>query len=225
MIHKTFKEKESTFVQKRLCYGRTLHYEIINSDKLTQEEKEKIYSISIAMNAGEFDGVWTCENFYLDPYDFEPDYFHSSYKQLNTNQVRGIVGRLYAEMIKQGFNRVKVLEGMERQGDIKFLHGDTLGGFVKVGGDEYNALLVLCVLTKITECTKAKISLYDEGSLLYCPIFLKKGLASIDLDAYKGLTAIGSLDPERLNILKLLMREPKWMPIHLVHTYTKEIPE
>ena len=58
-------------------------------------------------------------------------------------------------------------------------------GFTKVGGNEFNALLVYTALIEISRLTNAELTLYDEGQFLYADVIIKNGLARIDIDKLK----------------------------------------
>ena len=46
--------------------GRTLHWTILNTKDITEDEKERMFEISVGFNSCKFEDVWTCENFFMD---------------------------------------------------------------------------------------------------------------------------------------------------------------
>lgn len=174
--------------------GRTLHYEVLNEVGL--EDKRTMLKISEHYNSGKFKDVWTCENFYLDPWHFYPnwDIKDNSWEKVNS--------------------RLKILEGlgipyheaiikMHDEGYVNFHSPGKIYGFTKVGGNEYNALLVYLALIDISRLTNAIISLRDEGEFLLVPVILEKGQAKIDIqdvkESWEYWRKEGWLDPASKN--------------------------
>src|SRR5512132_476764 len=152
--------------------GRTLHYQVLNPDQLTDAHLETLLAVSESFNTGKFANVWTCENFYLDPLASYPNWKAGhdwkSYEQRS------------AELEAQGFSPLAIRRELVAEGVAK-CHSDELRGFTKVGGNEFNALLVYSALLRITELTPAKITLHDEGEFLLASLILQRGKAKLDV--------------------------------------------
>jgi len=229
MLLTKMKVDAGLFKPNRLCHGRTLHYSIVNSSEITDEEKDTIYTCSQSMNTGVFENVWTCENFFLDPYAFYPNWKKEELKDINGESGWDIINKMYFQRMKENKgNRSKVLKGMEKEGWIGFHDKDIIRGFTKVQGNEYNSLLVLSGLLFISLQTKAIISLCDEGRFLYAGITIKDGLVKIDKKDYEDdkqhwkeegwleSNYEGMADDVKV-IDKLLKEHPSWMKSDLAH--------
>jgi hypothetical protein len=153
--------------------GRTLHYQVLNPDQLTDAHLETLLAVSTAYNTGQFAKVWTCENFYLDPL--------ASYPNWQAGHDWKSYEKRYAELEAQGFSPLAIRRQLVAEGVAK-CHSNELRGFTKVGGNEWNALLVYSALLKITELTPALIKLSDEGEFLLCDVLIRKGKVRPDRD-------------------------------------------
>jgi len=54
--------------------GRTLHFEVTNPKEVNNQDRFKMLQISEYYNSEKFKDVWTCENFYFDPWDYYPNW-------------------------------------------------------------------------------------------------------------------------------------------------------
>jgi hypothetical protein len=150
--------------------GRTLHYHVLNEDQLSGEHLEAMLAVSTEYNTGKFAKAWTCESFSLNPLASYPDwqagYDWKSYEQR------------YSELKADGLSPLAIYRQLVTEGVAK-CHSAELRGFTKVGGNEFNALLVYSALLKITELTPAQIALSDEGEFLLADLVLKAGKARL----------------------------------------------
>jgi hypothetical protein len=156
--------------------GRTLHFQVLNQDQLTDEHLETMLAVSDQYNTGPFQHAWTCENFYLDPLAAFPDW--------QQGQDWESYNRRFTALEAQGLSPLAIRRHLLREGIAK-RYSDEIRGFCKVGGNEWNALLVYSALLKITAETPAKIALDDEGKFLLAPLILQRGKARLVLKAMK----------------------------------------
>ena len=167
--------------------GRTLHYTVTNAQTLSEKEKEIIVEVSKTMNSGAFTDVWTCENFYLDPLSFYPNLANPIIKSCGEGHESAweFVEKELTRMQSLGLSLTKAKEILIETKIVNLHNEDkSIEGFTKVGGNEYNALLVLLACVAITERTSAEITLSDEGEFLIVPIELKGGKARADQEAW-----------------------------------------
>lgn len=54
--------------------GRTIHFTIQFPKAFTKKEVQILKDVSEKYNSGEFEHVWTCENFYIEPIQYAPNY-------------------------------------------------------------------------------------------------------------------------------------------------------
>lgn len=162
-----------------ISMGRTLHYTVINSEKITKEEKLSMLKISDFFNSGDFKDVWTCENFYLNPKQYYPNWNNGS----DWNKIE----QRYAKLESEGLNSLEIIEKLIEEGLAKAndINPERIWGFTKVAGNEYNAFLVYMALITISKVTKAKIRLRDEGEFLYGPVLIKSGKVKINKEESK----------------------------------------
>jgi hypothetical protein len=152
--------------------GRTLHYQVLNQDQLSDAHLETLLAVSEAYNTGKFAKVWTCENFFLDPCLTYPNWQAGhDWKSFE---------KRYGELEAEGSSPLSIRRQLVAEGVAK-RHSEELRGFTKVGGNEWNALLVYTALLKITELTPALIKLSDEGEFLLASIVLQRGKAKLDV--------------------------------------------
>ena len=192
--------------------GRTLHYRVVNPDKLNDGHLNAMLAVSDKYNTGPFANVWTCENFFFDPLSCFPDRSRGhDWKSLENRS---------EELARSGLSRLAVRRRLIAEGVGKRFSSE-LQGFTKVGGNEWNAALVYAALLEISRLTPAVIKLSDEGEFLLCNLLIKKGKARPDgaemaeriayweKEGYLKENRYGCADKARL-FRKLLKQEKKW---------------
>jgi hypothetical protein len=178
--------------------GRTLHFDIQHDDgsKITEKEKQAMLDISLKYNNGRYKEAWTCENFFVDAYDYYPNWHHFEYDAYSnrstdrsTEEIWDIVRKTEKKLTFEFGSRTKAIRKMAKDKIIAFHNekgNQQVHGFCKVQGNEFNALLVYMALLDISkECKKLTISLSDEGRFLLCPIKIKNGKAQPILSEIK----------------------------------------
>ena len=159
--------------------GRTLSYEIKKESNFNQKEMDIMYNISMKYNSGKFEDVWSCENFFLDPYNFYPVW--DRFPDMPTEKGWESVYENIKDQTNKGISRADAIKSLASDQQITLarqLPAMRFSGFTKVQGNEYNALLVLLALSEISVLIpSATITLSDEGQFLLCPIRIKKGKA------------------------------------------------
>lgn len=164
--------------------GRSLHFEILNTEEISDEEKRVIYSISLKYNSGKYENVWTCESFMLDPWAFHPNW-----KKVGDVGGWEPINERYAELEDAGLYRREIIEKMVDEELVLYkrdtIYKDKIAGFCKVGGNEYNSFLIYQALIEISRKTKAEIALQDDGEFLLADVIIKNGLVKIDIDRVK----------------------------------------
>lgn len=166
--------------------GRTLHYDIKKDNgSFTKKEVQTITDISKKYNSGKFKDVWTCENFYANPYDYFPNWGKFEQREKGWD----IVAKLFAEGKKKGEDEITTTLRLKKEGYINFhdaSYKTSCHGFVKVQGNEFNAYLVYYILLEISKALKSvTITLSDEGSFLYLPVIMKGGKVNVDFQDYR----------------------------------------
>lgn len=164
--------------------GRCINYTITNALELSDQDKDKVFAISQEMNSGEFKDVWTCENFFLDPLAYYPNWENEKLKEQPHQKVGEIIDEHLKTLINTGLSRTQALKLMAENRMINFFNNNPneIYNFTKVGGNEYNAFLVIYTCKCISEETEARISISDEGDFLLAPIIIYDGKAQLDLD-------------------------------------------
>ncbi|MCX7001860.1 MAG: hypothetical protein NTV22_01140, partial [bacterium] len=129
--------------------GRTLHFKIVKDNRKPYNEKEfnGIVAVTNKYNTGQFEGVWTCENFHANPLDYYPNWNAGS----NWDKILVRQDQLVAE----GVSLFNVIKAMHKEKLICFHDEEHIEtgiacGFVKVQGNEFNSLLVLTALVEIS---------------------------------------------------------------------------
>jgi hypothetical protein len=148
--------------------GRTLHYRVLNQDRLTDEHLAAMLAVSEQFNSGPFANIWTCENFFLDPL--------ASYPNRQREENWESYERRFAELEAAGLPPLAVRRQLLQEG-VALRHSEELCGFTKVGGNEWNAALVYAALIEISKRTPALIKLSDEGEFLRCDVLIRRGKA------------------------------------------------
>lgn len=118
--------------------GRTLHYRVLNQDRLSDDHLNTMIAVSERYNTGKFQHVWTCENFFLDPCAAYPDW--------DKGQTWKFFQKRYEELITEGVSSLAARRQMVTEGVAKCFSAE-MRGFTKVGGNEFNALLVYSALS------------------------------------------------------------------------------
>ena len=170
--------------------GRTLGFTVINGKDMTDAEKEIMLAVSNKYNSGEFENVWTCENFYLNPWDFYPNWqtFDRLKTVIDVKEPWDFIEQKREECRAGGKSVRETYEWLHKAGLILFHNDkdeDTFGGFCKTGSNEYNSMLVFVALLEISVLTKAEIYLSDEGDFLLGEIIIKDGKVKFDKKAIK----------------------------------------
>ena len=181
--------------------GRTLHFQVLEPERLTDKHLEACYTVSEQYNAGVYADIWSCENFYLDPLACYPNW--------GGGQDWASWGRRYDELREQGCSELETrrqlvaegvarlhnpgdLRGSEPASDLALAMAITgshlmralphatagLRGFCKTRGDDVNAVLVVAALTELSRRLPATIRLSDEGDTVRVPLLIRDGLAA-----------------------------------------------
>lgn len=158
--------------------GRTLHYELTpKNGEFTNGELEKVFEVSEKVRKST---KWTCEEFYINPYDIYPNWENKS----TWNKLRGRQKCL----LKEGVKYLKSCKILVEEKIASFFADEKrpknlISSFTKVGGNEKNAMEVIAGLTAISIAVKnAEIKVSDEGKYLKCPIIIYQGKAMPDDD-------------------------------------------
>lgn len=173
--------------------GRTLHYTISkeNGKNFTKKEKTAFDTINSKYNHG-IEHVWTCENFYIDPYLIRPTMDgklkavkgNKDLMKKNPHDVSPfeILDELEEQKRKEDPSKptMTIQEELMKEGLVEGPKGKAsfIKGFTKVQGNELNALMVLTALVHLSKMApKLEIELSDEGEFLLCPLKIKEGKA------------------------------------------------
>ena len=169
--------------------GRTLHFEVLNSKGITDEEKGIMLGISNKYNEGQFEGVWTCESFYLNPWDYYPNWkTFEVIKTVMDVEPWEMIDQTYHKYRESGMTIRESYERLEKKDKLILFHSapdDNICGFCKTGSNEYNSLLVYLALLEISVETSAEISLSDEGEFLLGDVIIKNGKVKFDVKSIK----------------------------------------
>lgn len=166
--------------------GRTLHYKIkkIDDSDFTKKEEIAMVNISRFYNSGQYKNVWTCENFWLSPVDYYPNWDNPFIKALQDN-AWGHINKLLNELEDKGLNYIDAVRQLEKERIVSFFDKSKkkVRAFTKTQGNEFNSLLVLLALVDISKAIpKAEISLYDEGEFLLCNLKIRNGKVLPDIE-------------------------------------------
>lgn len=172
--------------------GRTLHYEIKKESNFTKKELLKIYGICQFYNSDtllkdindtfktSLTELWSCENFWIGLGSYYPNWQHPLFtKERGSEFAWNFIGAKKEELMKT-LDYYDTLAKLEKEGWIieAIPKGNTLNGFTKTQGNEFNSMLVLQALTDISNALpNVEIRLSDEGEFLLCPLKIKKGKA------------------------------------------------
>jgi len=184
--------------------GRTLNYQITKDDnqKFTKKELEHMYNVSTYYNSDDLlksintayktklKQIWTCENFFLSPVDYYPNWDSPIIKNMGRDNAWDYVNREYALLEKQGLHYFDIVDNLHKRKLVNY-HGGGLktnevSSFTKTQGNEFNSMLVLKALVTISKLVpKALIHISDEGEYLLCPLHIKNGKALPLIDEVK----------------------------------------
>jgi len=166
--------------------GRTLHWKLEGEEQVSEAQADKLFEISQEYNSGEYKDVWTCESFFWDVMGYYPNWDWWEAKGIESREgVWGGINKGYDLLRQQGLTRCQAVNKLVTKRVVNLHQGECKHyyGFCKVGGNAYNALLVLLALIRISKevFPDKEISLSDEGEFLKCPIIIKNGLAKPDI--------------------------------------------
>jgi len=192
--------------------GRTLHFTVTPDKPFTDSQINKMYEITLHYNSGKFKDVWSCENFWLDPYSYYPKWDNPLINKYR-DKAWEIVGKRYSEIFAKNRDHAKTCRELKKAGYISFRNDNPkkqARAFCKVQGNEYNSLLVILALIDISKAIpKADITVSDEGRFLLCNLIIRNGKALPDLHdikedifRYAGMTLLSK--PHFLRKLKEL---------------------
>jgi len=165
--------------------GRTLHY-TVTKDKgnFTKHEAETMFKVSQFANAEP--KLWTCESFWLDPYDYYPYWNNRGGRAIGWDQINARYDKIKAS----GKSHIEICKQLHKEKLIMWRNEGNFSvarGFTKVQGNELNSLMVFTALIAISQqCPNVKITLHDEGEFLYCDLIIRKGRVIPDLSDLKG---------------------------------------
>jgi hypothetical protein len=159
--------------------GRTISYTLTKSKgKFNRKELEAIYNVSKKYNAGNYSKIWTCENFFLNPYDFYPNW-NGKYKHVSPEKAWKEINSQISEHITKDVHYFDVILKLFAEKQIVLHNGlpkRSLHGFVKVQGNELNSLLVFTALLEVSQLIPAvEIEIHDEGEFLLCDVKIRNG--------------------------------------------------
>ena len=169
--------------------GRCLNFSVKNGKDITEEEKEYMFQVSEKYNNGEFEDVWTCEHFYLDPYQYYPNWqYFDVLKTCMNIQSWDFINEIYGQFRAKGMTHGETCLALKTKGLILFhdkVEEGEIRGFCKVGSNEFNAMLIFIALVEISKHTEAIIELSDEGKFLLGAVIIKDGMCKWDVEDMK----------------------------------------
>ncbi len=163
--------------------SRTLHYGVVG--EYTPDEKQS-YSIFQLVHKYNELYEWTAEKLDLSTIRIYPNFDVLLVKDWNEAEyaVYEQIQKLTEE--KAGF--FEAISQLEQKKIIKTRKMDHLRGFTKVSSNEFNALAVIKFVIEASKLIPEQtFYLMDEGFALYCPLYIKNGLAKPD---YKEMTQL-----------------------------------
>jgi hypothetical protein len=84
--------------------GRTISYTITKSKgNFNRKELVAMYNVSLKYNSGNYGKLWSCENFFLNPYDFYPNW-SGKYKQANPKPAWDEIHQRLTELNESGMH-------------------------------------------------------------------------------------------------------------------------
>jgi len=167
--------------------GRTLHYRIEKlKGKFTAREQQVFDNVSRAYNSGMFEGVWSCENFWISCSDYSPAWAKWGAGKAESNKQ---IDTRYNTLAKQNLSHTKIVAQLVKEKLVVYNDENRLScirGFTKVQGNELNATLVYTALLEISKrCPAVRIHLEDEGELLFAPVYIQNNKVLPDLACLK----------------------------------------
>jgi len=212
--------------------GRTIHYTIKSDTIFTKKNLETLRETSLRYNSGNYENVWTCENFFCDPFEYYPNWDNPIIKHISNNNknVWDFISKKLETLYKE-HSHLDALKILSKKGLINgnfSTRRKEIGGFTKTQGNEFNSLLVYLALIEISlAIPKSTITIHDEGEFLLCNVTLRNGKAVPDINdlrddvemfaAWVGMSIIQSeLDTKELP--KSIIRD-----IGLDTSYGKEL--
>jgi hypothetical protein len=159
--------------------GRTISYTITKSKgNFNRKELEGIYNVSLKYNSGNYSRIWTCENFFLNPYGFYPDW-HGKYKHITPKNAWDEIHLQISELIAGEMHYFDAVLTLLKEKKVTLHNGmpkKEIHGFTKVQGNELNSLMVYTALLEISQqIPSAEIEVHDEGEFLLCDLKIKNG--------------------------------------------------
>ncbi|HKR05270.1 MAG TPA: hypothetical protein VJY62_11615, partial [Bacteroidia bacterium] len=159
--------------------GRTISYTITKSKgNFNRTELEAIYNVSLKYNSGNYSRMWTCENFFLNPFDFYPDW-NGKYKHVHRKEAWDEINLHVSELIASGLHYFDAILTLLKEKKVTLHNGipkKEIHGFTKVQGNELNSLMVYTALLEISQqIASAEIEVHDEGEFLLCDLKILKG--------------------------------------------------
>src|SRR4030067_1951908 len=187
--------------------GRTLNYNIKKiSGRFSRKDHETMLSVSNFFNSGKFENIWTCENFYVNPYDYYPNW--NKFKDNNVKDGWEVVNKRYDELEQVHTPQIDLFKQLHKEKLILWMsdpNSNEIHRFTKTQGNELNSLLVYTALIEISKRVKdCEIKLGDEGRFLYCDVIIKDGKAKVNLselkdDIQRWLADLA--EPEKLSLV------------------------
>ena len=188
--------------------GRTINYTFKKEGgkTFTDQELESFIQVRKKYNTGNLANVWSCESFYPEPINFDPNWEGKRKYEINLilkqelNNGNGYDYNFYIEKkvedlmqgkaIKIGYeheysfdkklSREEAFKLLAKEEWIYITNEDLkeIHGFVKVQGNEFNAALVYLAVKELTVLIPTtEVIISDEGEFLLCPIKMKQGKA------------------------------------------------
>lgn len=129
---------------------------------------------------GKLEKVWSCETFSLNPYDFYPNWsFFENQGRAGRNDGWDAVNKRYEELQTEKLPYIDICKTLKKEKLILFHNNpksNVVGGFCKIQGNEFNALLIYVALVELSKIIKhSVIKLSDEGEFLFCPVEIMHG--------------------------------------------------
>ncbi len=157
--------------------GRTLHYGVDGKIKLTEEQKDKLFALTIKYHK-EYE--WQYEKVWFPPLYTFPIKVKAENEDENDGESedisKAIVQSLECSEVF-GFEPIKITDETE----LVFDDTDKLYGFTKVYGNEIDAHNVIKFVVDSSKLLpEIEFYFFDEGEAIYCPLIVKNGLAKPD---------------------------------------------
>jgi hypothetical protein len=169
--------------------GRTLHYGIKGKIRLTKEQKDKLFTLTARYHK---EYKWQYEKVWFPPLYTLPKNIASEDEPGNEDDVKkseNISNAIIQELECSGVfgsETIKVVDETE----LEFDDTDKLYGFTKVYGNEIDAHNVIkFVVDSSIILPEREFYFFDEGEALYCPLFVKNGLAIPDVSHISKILA------------------------------------